>query len=51
LKKKKLFGPYLLNFSVYWAQKLIPGQEDIKIKENAFSTLVLELEFFAKNVC
>jgi hypothetical protein len=37
-----MFGPYLVNFSLFLAQKLISGQEDMKIKKNAFTTLVLE---------
>jgi hypothetical protein len=33
---------YIVNFSLFWAKKLISGQEDIKIKKNAYSTLVFE---------
>jgi hypothetical protein len=33
-----IFLPYLVNFSIFWAQKLISAQEDMNIKKNAFST-------------
>jgi hypothetical protein len=38
-----------VNFSLFWAQKLVSVQEDMKIKKNAFSTLVLE--FLASLLC
>jgi hypothetical protein len=42
LTKKRNFWPHLVNFSLFWALKLIFGQESTKIKKNILSTLVLE---------
>jgi hypothetical protein len=35
-----------MNLSSFWAWKFISSQEDMKIKKNAFSTLILE--FFCR---
>jgi hypothetical protein len=39
---KKRFGPY---FGIFYLKTLISPLEDMKIKKNTFSTLVLELFF------
>jgi hypothetical protein len=48
---EKKVGPDLMNLSLFWAQKLISGQEDMKIKKNVFSTLVLEFFCQSKFSC